>query len=179
MAYSDGPRGWLFGQVWRFMVAEALTSLVMSWPTFMRALKLPKSFDSGASSGGQHIPNSWWMGGLMAGGTLTAVIASAIFNIPVWMTIIAIVLSAVLSIVAVRSVGETDINPVGGMGKVTQLAYGGPRSWTDEHQPHGRSHYRCRGLVAGDMMQDLKLDIFWAHLLASSSSLSSSGFARA
>ena len=83
MAYSDGARGWLLWPGVALMVAEALTSLVMSWPTFMRALKLPKSLDSDASSGGQHIPNSWWIGGLTAGGTLTAVIASMVFDIPV------------------------------------------------------------------------------------------------
>jgi len=164
MAYSDGPRGWLLWPGVALMVAEALTSLVMSWPTFMRALKLPKSLDSGASSGGQHIPNSWWMGGLMAGGTLTAVIASAIFNIPVWMTIIAIVLSAVLSIVAVRSVGETDINPVGGMGKVTQLAYGGLAPGQMSTNLMAAAITGAGASQAGDMMQDLKT----GHLLGAS-----------
>ena len=164
MAYSDGPRGWLLWPGVALMVAEALTSLVMSWPTFMRALKLPKSLDSGASSGGQHIPNSWWIGGLMAGGTLTAVIASAIFNIPVWMTIIAIILSAVLSIVAVRSVGETDINPVGGMGKVTQLAYGGLAPGQMSTNLMAAAITGAGASQAGDMMQDLKT----GHLLGAS-----------
>ena len=164
MAYSDGARGWLLWPGVALMVAEALTSLVMSWPTFMRALKLPKSLDSDASSGGQHIPNSWWIGGLTAGGTLTAVIASMVFDIPVWMTIIAIILSAVLSIVAVRSVGETDINPVGGMGKVTQLAYGGLAPGQMSTNLMAAAITGAGASQAGDMMQDLKT----GHLLGAS-----------
>ena len=164
MAYSDGARGWLLWPGVALMVAEALTSLVMSWPTFMRALKLPKSLDSDASSGGQHIPNSWWIGGLGAGSTLTAVIASMVFDIPVWMTVIAVILSAVLSIVAVRSVGETDINPVGGMGKVTQLAYGGLAPGQMSTNLMAAAITGAGASQAGDMMQDLKT----GHLLGAS-----------
>ena len=164
MAYSDGARGWLLWPGVALMVAEALTSLVMSWPTFMRALKLPKSLDSDASSGGQHIPNSWWIGGLAAGSTLTAVIASMVFDIPVWMTVIAVILSAVLSIVAVRSVGETDINPVGGMGKVTQLAYGGLAPGQMSTNLMAAAITGAGASQAGDMMQDLKT----GHLLGAS-----------
>jgi uncharacterized oligopeptide transporter (OPT) family protein len=40
-------------------------------------------------------------------------------------TIIAIALSAVLATVAARSLGKTDIDPMGGVGKVTQLVFGG------------------------------------------------------
>ena len=71
------------------------------------------------------IPNSWWMGGLIAGSLLTMVVAQTAFAIPWYLTLVAIALSSVLAAVAVRSTGETDINPVGGMGKVTQLVFGG------------------------------------------------------
>ncbi len=164
MAYSDGARGWLLWPGVALMVSEALTSLVMSWPTFMRALRLPKSLDSGATGDGQHIPNSWWIGGLIAGSSLTAVIAAWIFDIPVWMTAIAIALSAVLSIVAVRSVGETDINPVGGMGKVTQLAYGGLAPGQMSTNLMAAAITGAGASQAGDMMQDLKT----GHLLGAS-----------
>ena len=87
-----------------------------------------------------------------------------VFDIPVWMTIIAIILSAVLSIVAVRSVGETDINPVGGMGKVTQLAYGGLAPGQMSTNLMAAAITGAGASQAGDMMQDLKT----GHLLGAS-----------
>jgi uncharacterized oligopeptide transporter (OPT) family protein len=164
MSYADGPRGWILWPGVALMVSEALTSLAMSWKTFVRALKMPTKIGSESSQDDQHIPNSWWMGGLAAGATLTAVVAFYVFNIPVWMTIIAVILSAVLSIVAVRSVGETDINPVGGMGKVTQLVYGGLAPGQMGTNLMAAAITGAGASQAGDMMQDLKT----GHLLGAS-----------
>jgi uncharacterized oligopeptide transporter (OPT) family protein len=44
---------------------------------------------------------------------------------PVWETAIAVALSFWLALVACRVTGETDTTPVGAMGKVTQLIFGG------------------------------------------------------
>ena len=60
------------------MVAEALTSLVMSWPTFMRALIL-KSLDQ-RRWGGQHIQMAGRSTALPPCVTLTAY-ASMVFDI--------------------------------------------------------------------------------------------------
>ena len=164
MAYSDGARGWLLWPGVALMVSEALTSLAMSWKTFARALKMPTQIGSGGEADANHIPNSWWMGGLALGSVLTAGIASTVFNIPVWMTIVAIVLSAILSIVAVRSVGETDINPIGGMGKVTQLVYGGLAPGQMSTNLMAAAITGAGASQAGDMMQDLKT----GHMLGAS-----------
>ena len=107
------------------MVSEALTSLALSWKTLHSGTQVPKALEGSAEIAGHSIPNTWWMGGLLVGTTLVATLTNIIFGIPVWMSILAVALSFILSIVAVRSTGETDINPVGGMGKVTQLVYGG------------------------------------------------------
>ena len=47
-----------------------------------------------------------------------------IFGISWWMGLIAVLLTFLLSIVAARATGETDITPIGAMGKITQLVYG-------------------------------------------------------
>jgi uncharacterized oligopeptide transporter (OPT) family protein len=44
---------------------------------------------------------------------------------PVWQSAIAVALSFLLALVACRVTGETDTTPVGAMGKVTQLVFGG------------------------------------------------------
>ena len=112
----------------------------------------------------ENIPNSWWIGGLIGGSTLTVLIASTFFGIPWYLAILCIALSAVLAAVATRSLGETDINPIGGMGKVTQLAFG------FLHPGQLASNLMSAGITAGgasqaaDMMQDLKT----GHLLGAS-----------
>ena len=45
------------------------------------------------------------------------------FGLPIWQTSISLLLSTVLSYVAVRCVGEININPIGGVGKVGQLLF--------------------------------------------------------
>jgi OPT family oligopeptide transporter len=163
MSYASGPRGWLLWPGVALMVSEALTALALSWRTFVRALKMPKNLGDGEPNP-DAIPNSWWMGGLAVGTALTSVLALVIFDIPVWMTLIAVALSSVLSIVAVRSVGETDINPIGGMGKVTQLVYGGLAPGATGTNLMAAAITGAGASQAGDMMQDLKT----GHLLGAS-----------
>ncbi|MGE0791954.1 MAG: OPT family oligopeptide transporter [Sandaracinaceae bacterium] len=163
MSYSDGARGWVLWTGVSLMVSEALSTLALNWRTVLRALRPPaKVGDAGDDP--EAIPNSWWIGGLILGSILTTVIAYSVFDIAWWMTPIAIALSAILAIVAVRSTGETDINPIGGVGKVTQLVYGalapgqmGTNLMTAAITGAGASQ-------AADMMQDLKT----GHLLGAS-----------
>jgi uncharacterized oligopeptide transporter (OPT) family protein len=161
MSYSDGARGWLLWPGVALMVTEALTALALSWKTFVRAFQMPKKLgDAGsaasAAADARQIPNSWWMGGLVLGTTLTCVLAYTLFEIPVYMTIIAVALSSILAIVAVRSVGETDINPIGGMGKVTQLVFGGIAPGMTNTNLMCAAITGAGASQAGDMMQDLK-----------------------
>jgi OPT family oligopeptide transporter len=138
------------------MVVEALTALALSWRTFVRALKMPTAAATNVEPDSQRIPNSWWIGGLVAGSILTTLIAGTVFDIPWYLTLVAIALSAVLSAVATRSVGETDINPMGGVGKVTQLVFGGlsPGQMVTNLMAAGITNGGAA--QAGDMMQDLK-----------------------
>lgn len=165
-SYSDGPRGWILWPGVALMVSEALASVAFSWRTFVRALQGVAA----AAEGGQvdndeeSIPNLWWIGGLAAGSILTMIIAQWVFGISWYFSLLAIALSSVLSVVAVRSTGETDINPVGGMGKVTQLVFGGLA------QGQISTNLMCAAITgagasqAADMMQDLKT----GHLLGAS-----------
>jgi len=47
------------------------------------------------------------------------------FHIPVHLGVVAILVSGLMAIVACRATGETDTTPVGALGKITQLLYGG------------------------------------------------------
>ncbi len=154
-----GARGWILWPGVAIMVADALGSLVLNYKTFITAFKGTKDALSKDAKGQVQdenaIPNTWWIRGLLAASVSTVIIAWIVFEIPPYMSLFAIALSAVLANVAVRSTGETDINPVGGMGKVTQMAFGAISS-------SASINLMSAGITgagasqAGDMMQDLK-----------------------
>ncbi|GAB7337926.1 hypothetical protein MBLNU457_4310t1 [Dothideomycetes sp. NU457] len=88
--------------------------------------------------------------------------------IPLGLTILALLLALLLSIMGVRAQGETDLNPVSGISKLTQLffALATPRS-----SPNAIIINLIAGAIsesgalqAGDLMQDLKT----GHLLGAS-----------
>jgi len=168
MDFKTGPRGWLLWPGVALMVSEALTALALSWKTFVRAftgtIGSQRDTSDDASNNGESIPPLWWMGGLAAGSALTTVIAHFAFGIPWYLSIIAIALSSILAIVATRSTGETDINPVGGMGKVTQLVYGGIAPGMMGTNLMCAAITGAGASQAADMMQDLKT----GHLLGAS-----------
>ena len=158
MSYADGPRGWLLWPGVALMVMDAFGNLALSWKSILR------TFTGGASANEvsdmedpkDQIPALWWMGGLVAGAALAAFVSKSVFDIPVWMTLVAVAMSWILAMIAVRSTGETDINPIGGMGKVTQLTFGAlaPGSTTTNLMAAGITS--AGASQAGDMMQDLK-----------------------
>jgi uncharacterized oligopeptide transporter (OPT) family protein len=55
---------------------------------------------------------------------LAVVLQVALFDISVWMALLAVPLALVLASVAARVVGETGIPPIGAIGKVSQLGFG-------------------------------------------------------
>ena len=155
MSYTDGPRGWLLWPGVAIMVAEALTSLALSWRTFLRTFQ-GGQIQGSSEEGGDGIPTAWWRNGLAVAATGTAIAAWFLFEIPLHLTVLALVLSFALAAVAVRSTGETDINPVGGMGKVTQLVYGGVAPGSMGTNLMAAAITGAGASQSADMMQDLK-----------------------
>ncbi|EME83040.1 uncharacterized protein MYCFIDRAFT_215173 [Pseudocercospora fijiensis CIRAD86] len=84
------------------------------------------------------------------------------------LTVLALLLALVLSIMAVRALGETDLNPVSGISKLTQLVFaavvpaGSKNAVTINLIAGGISE--AGALQAGDLLQDLKC----GHLLGAS-----------
>lgn len=155
MSYTDGPRGWLLWPGVAIMVSEALTALALNWRTFVRTFRGRQALGT-SESGSNRIPTSWWRNGLAAAAVGTIIAAWYLFDIPPHLTVLALVLSFGLAAVAVRSTGETDINPVGGMGKVTQLVYGGIAPGSIGTNLMAAAITGAGASQAADMMQDLK-----------------------
>jgi uncharacterized oligopeptide transporter (OPT) family protein len=83
--------------------------------------------------------------------------------IPLTLTILALVLALLLSVMGVRALGETDLNPVSGISKLTQLVFA---LVTPTSGPAAKNSViinllagaisESAALQAGDLMQDLK-----------------------
>jgi len=112
------------------LVASGLLSFATQWRTVLRAMKglVGGSLDSGLPHEEQakkvEVPGSWFA----IGGTLSAIgvisVASLYFDVPVIYGVLAVGMTFFLALVACRATGESDITPVGAMGKLMQLTYG-------------------------------------------------------
>ncbi|MDC3954469.1 OPT family oligopeptide transporter [Polyangium jinanense] len=103
-----------------------------------------------------EVPRRWFAWGLAAAVMLAIGVQWLVFGLHPATTLLAIVLAGALALVGTRTMGETDVNPIGPMAMVTQLLFavltGG----------HTQASLMAAGLTnagansCGDMMQDLK-----------------------
>ena len=68
---------------------------------------------------------SWFLEGQLVSMGALGYLAYVTFDVPYWMSCIAVVISFFLALVVCRITGEANITPTGAMGKVTQLIFGG------------------------------------------------------
>lgn len=111
------------------MVTSGLLAFGMRWRTLLRAFgELAAIFghksDRKDPLAHIEVPAWWFLVGVSLSGTACVVLGHWRFGITWWMGILAVFLTFLLSIVAARATGETDITPISAMGKITQLTYG-------------------------------------------------------
>ncbi|GAN03520.1 OPT8 oligopeptide transporter [Mucor ambiguus] len=75
---------------------------------------------------------------------------------PEWMTIVSIILAMFLSILGVRALGETDLNPVSGISKLSQIAASALMPGAIVANLIAGGIAEASAQQAGDLMQDLK-----------------------
>jgi OPT family oligopeptide transporter len=145
------------------MVTSGFTSLAMQYKTIGRTFtslkgmtSKSKQMDESEPDAPDPFPMTWWFIGLILVTCLTAGCAWWFFGIKIWMSVLAIILSMFIASVAVRATGETDINPVGAMGKITQVIYGmlDPGRITTNLMAAGIT--AAGASQSGDLMHDLK-----------------------
>ncbi|KAI0364309.1 OPT oligopeptide transporter [Pilatotrama ljubarskyi] len=105
------------------------------------------------------VPMQWVVWGLTGSIILGTLLVWLVFGhdgIKPWATLIGFIMGGLLSVLGVRALGETDLNPVSGLGKISQLFF----AWI---QPGNIVANIIAGGVAeagaqqaGDLMQDLK-----------------------
>lgn len=123
--------GWTMWPGVGMMVMAGLLSFAFQWRTIGRAFgTIFKTFGNKKDSDDDdpvahvEIPMGWFAIGFLFFGIIAIIVMNWLFGIAVWMGIIAVIMSFFLAMVATRAAGETGINPIGPMGKVTQLTFG-------------------------------------------------------
>lgn len=112
------------------MVAGGLTAFAFQWRSIARAFGgVTALFSKNESAKDDpllaiEVPNSWMAAGLVISAIGCIVIMHLQWDVAWYWGLFAVLMSFVLSLVACRATGETDITPIGAMGKVTQLFYG-------------------------------------------------------
>ena len=120
---------WLLWPGVAMMVSAALTSTALSWRSFAAAFRAGKGratdLDASILEDPSSVVSRKAIIALLTGGTLIALVLQiALFDIAWWAAALGILLTFVLATVAARVTGETDITPIGAMGKITQLFFG-------------------------------------------------------
>jgi len=125
------PLRWaLWGGV-SVLVFSSLTILALQWRTIARAFPSlrrrssgdPLAGDTESAMAALEVPRSWLTIGLVPICIAMLFVQIVAFGVAWWVGVIAIAMSTVLVFVAARSTGESDINPLGPMGKVMQLLF--------------------------------------------------------
>lgn len=150
------------------MVSSGLLSFALQWKTIVRAFgglrghaggdgtTLPSAELHNDLVSRTEVPISWfiWGGGL--GGAAVITLAQIHFGVPWYYGILAVLMTFFLALVACRATGESDITPVGAMGKLMQLTYGVliPQSTTANVMT--ASITASSASSAADLLNDLK-----------------------
>lgn len=127
------PPAWILWVSLAIMTSESIVGLMtLTWSQ----LAAPASPGSGhaAPSAQQYEPSwrrtpaSWVLSGLLLSTLASTLLLPYLFNdegdaashIAVWVPLVGIIIAAALSVLAVRALGATDLNPVNALGKVSE-----------------------------------------------------------
>ena len=192
-----GARGWILWISLAIMSSDSLVALIpTAWEYVGKLVAHPdhdSEHDPEVETDDRLVPNRWVLWGIACSITVGILLVWFIFGnegIKPWATLLSFGLGALLSILGyvachplyeqayiparVRALGETDINPVSGLGKLSQLLFAviqpgnvvaniiaggvaeaGAQQYVD-HVSLRESGLRKSHRRAGDLMQDLK-----------------------
>ena len=111
---------WVMWPATGMLVAGGLTALVLRW----RMLKKTFHDLSGAAVSPDDFPMRWVVVGSLVTGAALVVVQRVVFGIPIWMTLVAILLSVPLMLVGLRVLGETNWGPISALSNMMQAVFG-------------------------------------------------------
>lgn len=150
--FTNGMQ-WLLWPGVSMMVSAALTSFAFSWRSMVNA------FTGRSAPADEPQPRGfqgWFVVALVVVMALSVSLQAALFQIKPWIAILGVLSTYMLAVVAARVAGETNVTPVGPLGKVTQLFFailapGSPSANLMAANVTGGAASQC-----ADMMHDLK-----------------------
>jgi OPT family oligopeptide transporter len=149
---------WLLWPGVSMMVLSALTSFAFSWRSILAALRPGRGGPSSTAEAADptDVPKKWFIVSLVTVTAISVILQVLFFQITAWVAALGVLLTFLLALVAARVSGETNITPVGAMGKVTQLVF----AVLSPGQPAANLMSACvtggAASQCADLMHDLK-----------------------
>ncbi len=157
---------WLLWPGLGLMLAGGLVSMAIRWRLVVESFRGLFSHTGGERPLAHlEMPRHQWLIGMAIGSVAIMALLQLRFGVAWYLGLLAIGLSFVLAVITVRCTGETDLNPSGPMGSVTQITFGSVQ--TQLGITTGAANIITGNLMTGgiaasaaseaaDMMQDLK-----------------------
>lgn len=128
--YRDAV-GWTLWGGTACMVVASIVAFLFQWKSIVRSFSSLGSMFSMTKKRQLtdvekiETPMSWFLAGQLISLIALSYLANITFDVPYWMSCLAVFISFFLALVVCRITGEANITPTGAMGKVTQLIFGG------------------------------------------------------
>jgi len=175
---TTGARGWILWTSLAIMCADSVVSLApVAWEAASKMIRLARPHennireedkdDNEVETEDRLVPISWVIWGLISSITFGTIVVWFVFGsegIKPWATLIGFLMGIPLSILGVRALGETDLNPVSGLGKISQLLFAVIQPGNVAANIIAGGVAEAGAMQAGELMQDLKT----GHLLRAS-----------
>jgi uncharacterized oligopeptide transporter (OPT) family protein len=119
--FTDAPTRndvlfWVMWPATGMLVAGGLTALFLRWKILVQTFKSLRQ----AKIGGTEFPLSLVVPGIVISGIALCIVQWALLDMPVWMTLAAILLSVPLMLVGLRVLGETNWGPISALSNMMQ-----------------------------------------------------------
>ncbi|PRP87181.1 hypothetical protein PROFUN_01443 [Planoprotostelium fungivorum] len=164
-AYSRTPTNWILWISLAIMLTEAVVGLGVMLIKMIIAYKKNKAEEvHDPAPPSQSVPHWLWISGLIVSSALCIGIVTPLFGIAWYDPLVALLMSLLVSVLAVRALGETDFNPVSGVGKIAQIVLSFVSPGQIVPCLVAGAIAEAGATQAGDLLQDLKT----GHLLNAS-----------
>jgi uncharacterized oligopeptide transporter (OPT) family protein len=119
--FTDAPKRtevlfWVMWPATGMLVAGGLAELALRWKILIKTFKSLRS----AKIGGNEFPLSYVVPGIAISGIALCVVQKQMLDMPIWMTVVAILLSVPLMLVGLRVLGETNWGPISALSNMMQ-----------------------------------------------------------
>ncbi|MFI5357419.1 MAG: OPT family oligopeptide transporter, partial [Opitutales bacterium] len=145
------------------MVTSGLLSFFAQWRSIVAAISSVRKMlaRQGAAEvvdplAAIETPMSWFFAVQGVGLIVICWLGKVSFNMPVWQSAVAVLITFFLALVACRVTGETDTTPIGPMGKVTQLLFGALSPGNMNINLMSANITACAANSSADLLTDLK-----------------------